>query len=375
MTAFDSQGEFSAAEWQRYQRHIQLGDFSVAGQRALKQSKVLIVGVGGLGCPAAQYLAAAGVGHLTLVDDDRISLSNLQRQILFTEQDIGQLKSTVAAARLLELNSAITIHAVEQPLTENNAGQLIACHDLVIDCTDNFHTRYLLNDLCHDNKKPWIYSSVLGFSGQLAMFVPGGACFRCLFPEVSEVPDCNQAGVLGVVPGMLGVLQALEAIKYIARLPGVIANQLAQVNALDFRFKTFNLKTSPGCLLCQGDAGPDNFRKDYQPVCSRPDAVDRGLGPAEFIARINQPGIRLIDVRSQVEHQAFNIGGEVIPVDDLIAAGLPSALDSDAQYLLYCQSGLRSSKAVSYMQSQGVDGVWSLSGGIAALLESSDDLQ
>ena len=175
----------TAQEWLRYQRHLQLPQFSAAGQLALKAAHVLIVGMGGLGCPVAQYLAAAGVGKLTLVDADTVSLSNLQRQILYSCEDVGIKKVVAARQRLTALNDAIAIEAVIQQLSLQNAPALIQQCDLVVDCSDNFATRYLINDLCIAKQKPWIYGSVLGFAGQLALFVPGGACFRCLFPEAS----------------------------------------------------------------------------------------------------------------------------------------------------------------------------------------------
>ena len=360
-----SDRQFSAREKQRYQRHMQLPGFSEAGQRKLKQSHILIIGMGGLGCPAAQYLAAAGIGQLTLIDGDEVSLSNLQRQILFSESDIGHSKAEAAGARLQSLNSDIDIRTIAQPLTLDNAPALIEVADIVIDCTDNFHTRYLINDLCSHYATPWVYSSVLGFAGQLALFDPAHSCFRCLFPELSEVPDCNQAGVLGVVPGALGTLQALEAIKYLAHLGGYgddcTANKLHQLSALDLGLRPIKLGRSPECPICSGQGSYLDHQQDYQAQCfSLP--AEYQLSADQFDSFLNSHQPQLIDVRSADEHAQGNLGGINIPLDSLMEI---NNLDPDGCYLIYCQSGLRSQKAVqALLDNNDKLSIRSLQGGI-----------
>lgn len=358
--------DFSAAENQRYQRHFQLPGFSAVGQLALKQARVLVVGVGGLGCPATQYLVAAGVGQLTLLDGDSVSLSNLQRQVLFSSHDIGQPKASTAKRQLQALNAAIDITALDEALSIANAGPLIARHDLILDCTDNFYSRYLINDLCSSLKKPWLYSSVLGFGGQLALFTPGNACFRCLFPEQGDTPDCNQAGVLGVVPGLMGVLQATEAIKYLAQLPGSLANTLLQVDGLEPAFKSFRLQRDADCLVCAGKRSVADNLADYQPDSQR-QALDSQyqLSPAEFTHALNDDSVQLIDVRSVAEHQQANPGGVCVPLEQILANDYD--FNRDQQYLLYCQRGQRSQQAVRHLLIEGFSRIKSLAGGIDAL--------
>ena len=218
---------FSADEWLRYTRHIQLPQIGASGQSRLKHSRVLIVGAGGLGSPLALYLAAAGIGNITIVDGDTVEVTNLQRQILFSTNDIGQSKAAIAKAKLHALNPHIHVNAIEQHLSVDNVDGLIGESDLVVDCTDNFATRFLINDRCVQFKKPWVFASIFQFSGQCSLFTPQSACFRCLFPEPpKDAPDCNAAGVVGVLPGLLGTIEANEAIKYLAGIETTLENQL-----------------------------------------------------------------------------------------------------------------------------------------------------
>ncbi|MEE8058069.1 MAG: HesA/MoeB/ThiF family protein [Pseudomonadales bacterium] len=358
---------FSAQEWLRYQRHIQLPQFSVAGQTRLKQARVLIVGVGGLGCPAAQYLAAAGVGHITLVDGDVINISNLQRQILFTHADRGKSKAAVAQARLEACNPDIDVVAQQQNLSVDNAPALIAGCDLVLDCTDNFHTRYLINDLCVEYQKPWVYGSVLGFAGQLAVFMPGKTCFRCVFPEASEVADCNQAGVLGVIPGMIGLLQATEVIKYLAGLSGSLENKMLLVDSLSMQQRSIKLVQEKNCTIC---SGKENYRdkiSDYQFFCQAEAVESFLLSPEQVLKKQSQVDCILVDVRTDTEHHAFNLGGEWVPVDTIAAN--KHGFSPDKTYILYCQSGMRSEKAVRYLLDAGFKNTFSLAGGLSTYLE------
>lgn len=367
----DNKTTFSASEWLRYTRHIQLPEVGAAGQLKLKQAHILVIGAGGLGSPVALYLAAAGVGHLTLVDGDVVDTSNLQRQIIFEHDQVGQSKTTAARARLLRLNPEICVDAVETFLTPDNAGELVATADLVVDCTDNFSARYLINDHCCARGKPWVFASIQKFFGQCALFAPGGACFRCLFPETpANVEDCNSAGVIGVLPGLLGVLQANEAIKYLLGLPTPLQNNLLLVDALHLEFRSIQLTRSDDCAACNNPVNAPELPRQTAPLC----AADRGkhsvLSPAEFRERFRAGDCVLLDVRGPAERQAFHIGGRHIPLDELPQR--LAELEGAETVLCYCQSGVRSGKAVALLQQQGLTGI-SLDGGLLAWLRCSPE--
>lgn len=244
----------SAQDTERYDRHLRLPEIGLAGQRRLLASKVLLVGAGGLGSPAGLYLAAAGIGTLSLVDDDHVERSNLQRQVLHGDDDIGRPKVRSAAARLQTLNPGVRVHAIEQRLLAENACELLAGHDLVIDGADNFATRYLVNAACVQLGIPWVYGAVERFRGQVSVFVPGqGPCYRCLFPEpppAEFAPNCSEAGVLGVLPGVIGLLQATEAIKQLLGLGQTLQGTLLNYDALRMRFDRIGLERDPACPGC-----------------------------------------------------------------------------------------------------------------------------
>ncbi|MFP5306180.1 MAG: HesA/MoeB/ThiF family protein, partial [Gammaproteobacteria bacterium] len=246
----------SAAERERYRRHLALPDVGEAGQEKLKAARVLLVGAGGLGAPSALYLAAAGVGTLGLVDGDRVELSNLQRQVLYTSEDIGRAKAVAARARLQALNPGITVIAHDTWLTADNAMELIAGYDLVLDGTDRLDARYLVNDACVLLRKPLVTAAIHQFEGQAMTYVPGqGPCYRCLFPDAEDavVASCAQAGVLGVLPGVLGSLQALEAVKLILGIGAALCGRLLSFDALALRFDEFRFARRADCAVC-GDA-------------------------------------------------------------------------------------------------------------------------
>ncbi len=366
---------FTANQWQRYQRHIQLDAFGVAGQLRLRQARVLVVGVGGLGCPVAQYLAAAGVGHLTLVDGDEVSRSNLHRQVLFTEADIGLGKAAVAAARLRAMNPELELRVVPEALSIDNAESLIEGCDLVLDCTDNFSARYLINDCCINLRRPWLFASVVRFSGQLALFTPGKACFRCLYPRAPEgVEDCNAAGVLSTLPGMVGLLQANEALKFLAGLECPLDGRLMLVEGLDLQMRHLALQPAPECVCRQGRA-PILADDDTGAFTCDTSAAEAGeLSPVEFEARRSGDRGLLLDVRSQQEHEAFNLGGDCLPLDeqfiDRARTGLP---EKNSPCVLYCQSGRRSARAAQLLRDAGFTRVETLAGGIARWLEVRPD--
>ncbi|MGB1141674.1 MAG: ThiF family adenylyltransferase [Halioglobus sp.] len=352
---------FSEREQQRYQRHLQLASFGHEGQSALNKSHVCVVGLGGLGCPAALYLAAAGVGRLTLVDGDTVSLSNLQRQVLFTEADLEQNKAEVAARHLTARNSDIEIEVHAGALVPDSAEALLASTDIVLDCTDNFHTRYLINDVCYYLDIPWVYASVLGFAGQMALFRKGHGCFRCLFPELREVPDCNQAGVLGAVPGVLGAQQALAAIRYLSGLHEEQA-RLFSFDGMGLQMRSVKLSPSPDCPLCAGgetwhDRLPDYAPRRFDPV---PDIT---VQPSDFARFVQDNDPLLVDVRPAEEHQAGNLGGINIPAEHLTTE-LESHREEGRKVLLYCLMGKRSAMAASVLAEQGFEDILSLEGGI-----------
>ena len=299
---------------QRYLRQIQLPGFGEAGQQSLGEARVLIVGVGGLGCAVAQYLTAAGVGNITLVDGDDIALSNLQRQVLFDEASIGANKASIAKQKLQRLNSQIQISAIDRHLDLPLAETLIAAADLILDCTDNFTTRYLINDVAHYYKKNWLYASVLGFAGQVASFQASLSCFRCLYPSVSEVPNCNQAGVLGVLPGIVGNLQALMAVQLLSgERANFKHNRLVRFSGNDYSLQTITLAKSRQCLLCSGQQVYSQLHSHHCDESVQP----RAITASQIKTFINQhPNAKLIDIRNPAEYQEHNAGGTNIPLPE-----------------------------------------------------------
>lgn len=358
---------FSSNEWLRYTRHIQLPQIGPEGQTRLKQSTVLIIGCGGLGSPVALYLAAAGVGHIILVDGDSVDVTNLQRQILFDSQSVGQLKSTAGKNRLHALNPEIKITAITDSLTLDNAPSLIQQSDLILDCTDNFATRYLINDTCAKFKKPWVFASIHQFSGQCALFTPETACFRCLFPDTpTEVPDCNAAGVLGILPGMLGLFQANEAIKYLTGLPTPLKNTLLLIEAIDLTFRKIKLSKANDCVVCQQKKSPEQLQSYYQVMCQSDSNDENQISPQQFESIKDKSNTLLLDVRTEAERTAFHIGGLHIPLSKLDQN--LEQLDKSKTVVCYCQSGIRSLKACQQLQQHGFKSI-SLNSGLSGLLK------
>ncbi|WP_144393597.1 HesA/MoeB/ThiF family protein [Pleionea sediminis] len=346
--------EFNAKEWLRYTRHIQLPQMGAEGQSKLKNSHVLIVGAGGLGSPASLYLTAAGIGKITLVDADSVDVSNLQRQILYTEDDIGQLKVTQGQKHLQKLNSHIRLNTIKSSLSTDNAEKLIQQADIVLDCTDNFSTRYLINDYCSYLKTPWIFASVHQFSGQCALFTPDTACFRCLFPEMpTDIPDCNSGGVLGVTPGILGLIQANEAIKWLTELPTPLKNTLLLVETLELTFRNIKLSRSPDCPTCHSNNLSKENSSFYTESCSPSPKKDFELTTEEFDNLKHLENCILLDVRTHPERNAFNLGGLHISLDTL-QQNL-NKLDKTKTILCYCQSGRRSLNAAEELNKYGFD--------------------
>ena len=366
-------GVFTAREWQRYQRQIQLGGFGAEGQVKLKRAKIVIVGMGGLGVPAALYLAGAGVGSIEMIDADTVSRSNLHRQVLYTEADIGKPKVLAAKASLSSRNPEVTFVARNEALNKINAESIFASADLILDCSDNFAARYLINDTCLKLKKPWVFASIAQYAGQLALLTPKTACFRCLYPQSpTNVMDCNSAGVLGVLPGFIGLMQATEALKYLTGLSGSAAGELMLAEPLNQHIRHIRLSPDPTCI-CQGSGVPEVAPAQESIVCSSATAETVEISISDYerdaTSRI------LIDIRTDSERRAFNIGGAHIPfhAEDVthFVREFEKCVTTEktADCILYCQSGVRSKKAVELLREQGFSEIKSLAGGLVSLLE------
>lgn len=365
-------------ELARYSRHLILPEVNVDGQRRIKAARVLCIGAGGLGSPAALYLTAAGIGTLGLVDADRVDASNLQRQILYGTDDVGKPKLEKAESRLREMNPAVQIVRYDTQLTSANAKEIIAPYDLVIDGSDNFPTRYLSNDVCVFARKPNIYGSVFRFEGQASVFAPhlGGPCYRCLFPEPpppGAAPSCAEAGVLGVLPGVIGLIQATEALKLILGAGETLAGRLLHFDALKMKFREFQLRRDPSCPVC-GDA-PSIFEPiDYEQFCAGPATDDWFAAPAgvptisvrELKTKMDmKEALTLIDVREPYEYEIARIdGSRLIPLGELETH--VSELPRTGTLVLQCHSGGRSEHAVRMLQEAGFENALNLVGGIDA---------
>jgi sulfur-carrier protein adenylyltransferase/sulfurtransferase len=385
----------SPAETLRYARHLVLEDVGEAGQRKLKAARVLIVGAGGLGSPASLYLAAAGVGTLGLVDFDDVDASNLQRQVLYGERDLGRPKLDAALERLRDLNPHIRLVPHAERLTSANALDIIGGYDIVIDGTDNFPTRYLVNDACVLLGKRNVYGSILKFDGQLSVFAGGddAPCYRCLFrepPPPGLVPSCAEGGVLGVLPGVIGSLQALEAIKLITGAGEPMIGRLLLFDALKLSWRELKLRRNPECPVC-GDAPTVTRLIDYDVFCGlEPDgaaAVSQGggeagaaaagatepeapfeIGVAELKERLDTgEALELVDVREPFEWRIANLGdygARMIPMGEVAARA--DELDPAREIVVYCRSGARSGDVVRYLREQGFARARNLRGGILA---------
>ncbi len=360
----------NAEERRRYGRHLILPEVGEAGQRRLKQARVLLVGAGGLGSPAALYLAAAGVGHLGVVDLDAVEASNLQRQVLHGTRDVGRPKVDSARDRLADLNPNVRVETHPVRLDRSNALELVRAHDLVVDGTDNFATRYLVNDACVLAGRPNVYASIFRFEGQASIFATAhGPCYRCLHPEPPPpglVPSCAEGGVLGVLPGLLGLIQATEAVKLLLGIGEPLIGRLLLVDALGMRFQSLALKRDPRCPAC----GTRTLRQldDYEALCAGP-AAARSQGfaeytPAELAARLaSGPPCELVDVRERNEWAISRLrGARLAPLSEL-DAHLPD-LPRDRDLVLYCGVGVRSARAASRLLEAGFTRVGHLAGGI-----------
>ncbi len=365
--------ELSPDEILRYSRHLIIPDVALGGQRRLKGSRVLLVGAGGLGSPLALYLAAAGVGTLGLVDFDVVDLTNLQRQILHGTKDVGRSKISSAEERIADVNPHVHVEPYETQLTSQNAMEILRDYDVVVDGTDNFPTRYLTNDACVLLGKPNVYGSIFRFEGQASVFATAdGPCYRCLFrepPPPGLVPSCAEGGVLGVLPGIIGTIQATETIKLLLGIGEPLIGRLLLFDALRMQVRTMQLRRDPACPAC----GTREIRElvDYEEFCGIRQAAATEAGsavpeimPRELAGRLRAgDDLMLIDVREPHEWEIARIGGaQLIPLAMLPAA--LSELDASRDIVVHCKVGSRSAKAVRQLQAAGFTRVWNLAGGI-----------
>jgi len=366
-----SREQLSAAELQRYSRHLIMPEVTVEGQKRLKAARVLCIGAGGLGSPASLYLAAAGVGTLGIVDFDRVDLTNLQRQVLHGTKDVGRSKLASARDRLRDINPEIELKLYECRFSSDNAEQIVADYDVVVDGSDNFATRYLSNDVCVFARKPNVYGSVFRFEGQATVFAPhlGGPCYRCLFPEpppAESVPNCAQAGVLGVLPGIIGMLQAIETIKLILGIGDLLIGRLLHFDALKVHFRELKLRRDSQCPVC-GENPTISAPIDYDQFCG---AREEGMVPSISVQELKRrmdaiEDFELIDVREPFEFEIARINGaKLIPLGEI--AERADELQREQPVVVHCHSGRRSAQAVRLLQQRGFANVYNLEGGIGA---------
>ncbi|HUX14290.1 MAG TPA: molybdopterin-synthase adenylyltransferase MoeB [Spirochaetia bacterium] len=374
----------------RYSRHLIMPEVALAGQEKLKAARVLCVGAGGLGSPIALYLAAAGIGTIGIVDFDVVDSTNLQRQIIHTTADVGRSKVESAAEKISAINPHIEVRHFNVALSSENALEIFSDFDIVADGTDNFATRYLVNDACVLSRIPYVYASVFRFEGQASVFAAGdGPCYRCLYPEPpppGTVPSCAEGGVLGVLPGLLGVIQATEVIKLVLGAGDSLVGRLLLVDALSMRFRELKLARNPDCPVC-GENPTVRHLIDYEEFCGvrgeerHNDAIGgtsaTGSGalpeiqPEELKALLDRgEDIVVLDVREPHEREISRLGGPAIPLGDL--AERVHELDSSRDIVAYCKVGVRSAKAVEFLRSIGFRRVRNLAGGIDAWAKRVD---
>jgi adenylyltransferase/sulfurtransferase len=365
--------ELTREEIARYSRHLIMPEVTIAGQRRLKQGSVLLVGAGGLGSPAALYLAAAGVGRIGILDFDVVDESNLQRQVLHDTTWLGKPKLESARARLTALNPHVKLETHATALDSGNALQILAGYDVVVDGTDNFETRYLTNDACYLLKKPNVYGSIFRFEGQASVFWPDrGPCYRCLYPEPPPpglVPSCAEGGVLGILPGVVGGIQATEALKILLGIGEPLVGRLLLYDALAMSFEELKLRRDPKCPLC-GENPTIRELQDYVAFCGigrgeDAEAVEE-ISAAELKRRLDAgAALEVIDVRDPHEWEICRIPGtRLVPLGSL--AERLHEFDSSKTYVMHCKSGIRSAKAIAQLRRAGFKRLLNLKGGVLA---------
>ena len=364
----------------RYSRHLIMPEVGMEGQLKLKAARVLCIGAGGLGSPLALYLAAAGVGTLGIVDFDVVDYTNLQRQIIHSTADVGRKKLDSAAEKLKAINPFLNLRTFETRLTSANALDLFREFDIIADGTDNFPTRYLVNDACVLTGKPNVYGSIFRFEGQASVFATeDGPCYRCLYPEPPPpglVPSCAEGGVLGILPGLVGVIQATETIKLILGQGDSLAGRLLLVDALGMKFRELKLRRNPDCPVC-GKNRTITKLIDYEEFCGirGQEAPVEDVVPAISVEELKKKldaksDVFILDVREPHEYQICNLNGYLVPLNDLPKR--VSELDSSREIVAHCKMGGRSAKAVQFLRQAGFKKVYNLTGGITAWAEKVD---
>ena len=373
--------ELNNDEIRRYSRHLILPEVGLAGQKKIKAASVLCIGAGGLGSPIAMYLAAAGIGKIGIVDFDTVDFSNLQRQILHTDADVGRSKAESAKETIRGINPHCEVVLHNTRISSENALDLIRPYDIVVDGTDNFPTRYLTNDACVILKKPNVYGSIFRFEGQASVFAPhlGGPCYRCLYPEPPPpgmVPSCAEGGVLGVLPGIIGCIQATEILKLAIGKGNLLVGRLLLFNALDMKFRELKLRRDPACPVC-GEHPTIKELIDYEVFCgiepTKEDENSDEVTVQEMKKALDDPklGIKVIDVREPFEYEIARIEGvPLLPMSEL--QNRFTELDPNTQYYLHCKVGSRSLSALSFLREQGFKYVKSVKGGINAWSDEID---
>ena len=379
-----SNGQLSQHEIERYSRHLIMPEVAMSGQKKLREASVLIIGAGGLGSPLASYLAAAGIGTLGIVDFDTVDFTNLQRQILYTTDDVGRKKLDAAADRIKAMNPNIRVVPHEVRLTSENALDIIKDYDVVVDGTDNFPTRYLVNDACVLLGKPNVYGSIFRFEGQASVFATeDGPCYRCLYPEPPPpglVPSCAEGGVLGVLPGIMGTIQATETIKHILGRGESLAGRLLLFDALKMKFREVKAQKDPECQICGENPTIDELI-DYEQFCGirgeEQEAKDLGeqweISPEQLEEKLeNDEDVFILDVRNPEEYEISRIeGSKLIPLGELPER--VAELNTADDIVVHCRSGVRSADAVEFLKQAGFKKVKNLVGGINAWADEVDE--
>jgi sulfur-carrier protein adenylyltransferase/sulfurtransferase len=373
--------ELSNEEIARYSRHLIMPEVALDGQKRLKQARVLTVGAGGLGSPLALYLAAAGVGTLGIVDFDVVDESNLQRQIIHGTSDLGRPKMASAREKIEDINPNVKVEAFEEALTSENALEIFEDFDVIVDGTDNFPTRYLVNDACVLKGKPNVYGSIFRFEGQASVFyAEEGPCYRCLYPEPPPpglVPSCAEGGVLGVLPGAIGTIQATETVKLLLGIGEPLIGRLLLYDALSMRMREMKLRKDPNCPIC-GENPTVTELIDYQEFCGIPQAQQAGqadevpeITVRDLKAKLdNGGGVSVLDVREPHEYEVANIGARLIPLGELPERLVE--LGKDETLAVHCKTGGRSARAVQLLKEAGFQDVYNVKGGITAWSEEID---
>ena len=372
--------QFSQEETRRYGRHFVLPNVGIEGQKKLKAARVLIIGAGGLGSPAAMYLAATGVGNLGLVDFDNVDITNLHRQLLYSSSDVGKPKVLVAQERLRTINPEVNVEVFHEQLSSRNALAIIKGYDIVIDGSDNLPTRYLVNDACVMLGKPNVYGAIFQFEGQASVFdAKRGPCYRCIFPDPPPpelVPSCAEAGVLGMLPAIVGNIQAVEAVKLIVGFGNSLVGRLILFDASDMDFRELKIKKSGSCPVC-GESPTIRELIDYEefcgvkPVNANPTNQSYRITVKELKQRLdNGEKVKLLDVREQYEYDLVHLDAKLIPLRTL--AGKLQELNAEDEIVVYCHTGVRSLSAVEFLKSNGFANVKNLTGGIEAWAREID---